>query len=208
MWQILNVSMTRFIMPAGNKSPTSFFVIELRRQDMKTIVFTPVAVVLSAIFASYLNASESSLDAPLSDLKNYHVDTPNMVSSGMPNQGHFETLKAMGVTKVIDLIPGDRNEESSLMNELNLTYYNIQVEWENPTLKNFREYILTMKQFNKSEGITLTHCRLNWRGAVFTYLYRVTQLKESEELAKQEMLAIWEPNETWQDFIDAVIAKH
>lgn len=126
----------------------------------------------------------------------------------MPNQGHFETLKAMGVTKVIDLIPGDRNEESSLMNELNLTYYNIQVEWENPTLKNFREYILTIKQFNKSEGITLTHCRLNWRGAVFTYLYRVTQLKESEELAKQEMLAIWEPNETWQDFIDAVIAKH
>jgi hypothetical protein len=146
MWQILNVSMTRFIMPAGNKSPTSFFVIELRRQDMKTIVFTPVAVLLSAIFASYLNASESSLDAPLSDLKNYHVDTPNMVSSGMPNQGHFETLKAMGVTKVIDLIPGDRSEESSLMNELNLTYYNIQVEWENPTLKNFREYILTMKQ--------------------------------------------------------------
>jgi hypothetical protein len=49
MWQILNVSMTRFIMPAGNKSPTSFFVIELRRQDMKTIVFTPVAVLLSAI---------------------------------------------------------------------------------------------------------------------------------------------------------------
>jgi hypothetical protein len=146
MWQILNVSMTSFIMPAGNKSPTSFFVIELRRQDMKTIVFTPVAVLLSAIFASYLNASESSLDAPLSDLKNYHVDTPNMVSSGMPNQGHFETLKAMGVNKVIDLIPGDRSEESSLMNELNLTYYNIQVEWENPTLKNFREYILTMKQ--------------------------------------------------------------
>ena len=118
MWQILNVSMTRFIMPAGNKSPTSFFVIELRRQDMKTIVFTPVAVVLSAIFASYLNASESSLDAPLSDLKNYHVDTPNMASSGMPNQGHFETLKAMGVTKLIDLLPGDRTEQASLINEL------------------------------------------------------------------------------------------
>ena len=131
-----------------------------------------------------------------------------MISSGLPNQGHFETLKAMGVAKVVDLIPGDRTEQASLMNELSLTYYNIQVEWGNPTIENFREYIKTMKQFNQSEGITLTHCRLNWRGAVFTYLYRVTQLKESEELAKQEMLAIWEPNETWQDFIDAVIAKH
>lgn len=131
-----------------------------------------------------------------------------MVSSGLPNQEHFETLKAMGVTKVVDLIPGDRTEQASLMNELSLTYYNIQVEWGNPTIENFREYIKTMKQFNQSEGITLTHCRLNWRGAVFTYLYRVTQLKESEELAKQEMLAIWEPNETWQNFIDAVIPKH
>jgi protein tyrosine phosphatase (PTP) superfamily phosphohydrolase (DUF442 family) len=200
--------MTRFLLIDGKKPPTSFFVIELGRQNMKTIIFTLVAVLLSAIFAPYSHASENSLDAPLSDLKNYHVDTPNMVSSGMPNQGHFETLKAMGVTKVIDLIPGDRKEESSLMKELNLTYYNIQVEWEDPTLKNFREYILTMKQFKKSEGITLTHCRLNWRGAVFTYLYRVTQLKESEKIAKQDMLAIWIPNEIWQGFIDEVISKY
>jgi hypothetical protein len=175
---------------------------------MKHIFFTMIAVILLTINALEINASENAINAPLSDLKNYHVDTPNMVSSGLPNLGHFETLKAMGVTKVIDLIPGDRKAHSSLMNELNLTYYNIQVEWGNPTIKNFREYISTMKQFNKSEGITLTHCRLNWRGAVFTYLYRVTQLNESEELAKQDMLAIWQPNEVWQDFIDEVIEKY
>jgi hypothetical protein len=175
---------------------------------MKTIIFTIVINILLATHAGYSNASESGLSSPLYDLKNYHIDTPNMVSSGMPNQGHFETLKNIGVTKVIDLLPGDRKEESSLMKELNLTYYNIQVEWGNPTLKNFHEYILTMKQFNKSEGITLTHCRLNWRGAVFTYLYRVTQLKESEESAKQDMLAIWVPNEIWQGFIDEVMSKY
>jgi hypothetical protein len=175
---------------------------------MKYIFFTIIAVILFTNNTRDILASENSINASLSDLKNYHIDTPNMVSSGLPNQEHFETLKAMGVTKVVDLIPGDRTEQASLMNELSLTYYNIQVEWGNPTIENFREYISTMKQFNQSEGITLTHCRLNWRGAVFTYLYRVTQFKESEELAKQEMLAIWEPNETWQDFIDAVIAKH
>jgi hypothetical protein len=36
----------------------------------------------------------------------------------------------------------------------------------------------------------------------------VTQLKESEELAKQDMLAIWVPNEIWQGFIDEVISKY
>jgi hypothetical protein len=175
---------------------------------MKTVLFTIIAVILVATNVLDAQASESAPNASLSDLKNYHVDTPNMVSSGMPNQGHFETLKAMGVNKVIDLIPGDRKEESSLMSELDLTYHNIQVEWGNPTIENFHEYISTMKQFTKSEGITLTHCRLNWRGAVFTYLYRVTQLDEPEELAKQEMLAIWEPNDVWQGFINEVMAKY
>jgi hypothetical protein len=172
-------------------------------QTTKTIIFAIIAVILFTTYVPHTNASD-----PLSDLKNYHVDTPNMVSSGMPTKVHFETLKAMGVTKVIDLIPGDRTQESSLMNELNLSYYNIQVEWGNPTIKNFREYVATMKQFKMSEGITLTHCRLNWRGAVFTYLYRVTQLKESEELAKQEMLAIWVPNEVWQVFIEQVLIQY
>ena len=175
---------------------------------MKYILFTIIAVILLVANTRFTDASKNSLQAALSDLKNYHVDTAVMVSSGMPNRGHFETLKAMGINKVIDLIPGDRAEESSLMNELDLSYYNIQVEWGNPTIENFHEYISTMKLFNQSEGITLTHCRLNWRGAVFTYLYRVTQLNDSEELAKQEMLAIWEPNDTWQNFIDEVLAKH
>ena len=65
-----------------------------------------------------------------------------------------------------------------------------------------------MQQSKNNDGITLTHCRLNWRGAVFTYLYRVTQLNQPEELARQDMLAIWEPNDTWQSFIDTVLAEY
>jgi hypothetical protein len=61
------------------KNHLHFFVIELGRQNMKIITFTLVAVLLSAIFAPYLNASDNSLEASLSDLKNFHVDTPNMV---------------------------------------------------------------------------------------------------------------------------------
>ena len=173
---------------------------------MKTIFFTIIAVVLFATGAA-AQVSKNAVNTQLADLKNFHIDNANMVSSGLPNKKHFEALKAMGITHVIDLIPGDRQQESNLMKELDLSYYNIQVEWGNPTIENFHEYIATMQQFNKSAGITLTHCRLNWRGAVFTYLYRVTQLNEPEELAKQDMLAIWEPNDTWQDFINQVLAN-
>ncbi|GGF66463.1 hypothetical protein [Alteromonas lipolytica] len=53
-------------------------------------------------------------------------------------------------------------------------------------------------------GITLTHCKLNWRGAVFTYLYRVIRLHHDEAEARKDLEAIWQPNETWQYFMERV----
>ena len=144
----------------------------------------------------------------LGDLKNYQVNTPSMVSAGLPTLAHMQALKANGVVNVIDLIPGDRKQHAELMQSLNLNYHNIAVEWENPTLENFESYVLAMQQAKAIGGTTLTHCKLNWRGAVFTYLYRVTQLNESEESAKQDLMAIWEPNEIWQEFINETKAKY
>lgn len=140
----------------------------------------------------------------MNELENFQVNTPNMLSSGLPNKSQFEILKSKGVTKVIDLIPGDRREERALTKELGLAYFNIQVEWQNPTLQNFKQYVSAMQKQPK-QGKTLTHCKLNWRGATFTYLYRVTQLGHSKEEAKKDMLAIWQPNDTWQRFIDDVL---
>lgn len=84
-----------------------------------------------------------------------------------------------------------------------MDYHNIQVEWENPTVANFIDYVAFMESTPRP-GVTLTHCKLNWRGAVFTYLYRVIRLQEDEAVAREDMLAIWQPNETWQHFIERV----
>ena len=152
-------------------------------------------------------ASQDSVSTELESLTNFQTNTLDMLSSGLPDKTHFIALKQQGVTKVIDLIPGDRTEEIQLTKELNLAYFNIQVEWQNPTLANFQQYVAAMQQ-SPTEGKTLTHCKLNWRGATFTYLYRVTQLGHSRADAEQDMLAIWQPNETWQAFIDEVVAYY
>ena len=144
----------------------------------------------------------------LSDLRNYQVNTPIMVSSGLPNRAHFEALKANGITNVIDLLPGDRNKESLVMEALGLQYQNIGVEWGNPTLENFDDYAAAMQNFEFEGGITLTHCKLNWRGAVFTYLYRITYLDEVDRVARQDMDAIWTANDVWLTFIKDVKAKY
>ena len=145
----------------------------------------------------------------LADLRNFQVNTSKMVSSGLPTQQQFEALKTMGITRVIDLIPGDRSDEANLMVALNMPYHNIQVDWENPTVENFEQYVEIMNQSYNGDGITLTHCKLNWRGAVFTYLYRTTQLNESEEMAKRDLAASWpQPNDVWLAFIEKVKAKY
>lgn len=146
-----------------------------------------------------------NIEATLDSLTNYQVNNDHMVSSGLPAAAHFQLLKDEGVNRVIDLIPGDRLQEQQVVEGLSLDYHNVQVEWENPTLTNFKEYIGYMAQANSADDKVLTHCKLNWRGAVFTYLYRITVLGESELSAKQDLLAIWQPNQTWFAFINTVI---
>ena len=95
-----------------------------------------------------MNASafKNNGDSVLSDLKNYHINTPTMVSAGLPSRAHFEALKVNGVQNVVDLIPGDRSDEAKLMKTLDLRYYNIAVEWQNPTVENYADYVIAMRE--------------------------------------------------------------
>lgn len=163
-----------------------------------------VALIAISLISSAIQANEASFEG----LKNYQENGEKMVSSGLPNKHHFSQFKALGVAQVIDLIPGDRSDEIALMKKLNLNYHNIPVDWHNPTLDDFNQYAQLMTQYSATEGKTLTHCKLNWRGAVFTYLYRITYLEHDDATAKADMMAIWHPNETWQAFIDKVIQQY
>ncbi|GGF66468.1 hypothetical protein GCM10011338_18390 [Alteromonas lipolytica] len=82
----------------------------------------------------------------LDDLKNFQTNTETMMSAGLPDEHHFITLKTLGVSRVIDLIPGGRSAEKALLDEMGLEYFNIQVEWEHPTLANFSDYISIMER--------------------------------------------------------------
>ncbi|RDV24095.1 hypothetical protein DXV75_15515 [Alteromonas aestuariivivens] len=169
--------------------------------------FTTIAFALALPLFS-VSASEPDVQQALASLLNYQVNTASMVSSGQPDKIQFEALAASGVSAVIDLVPGDRTQEQQWMQELGLDYRNIQVDWDNPTLADFATYVAYLNQFENQPGGTLTHCRKNWRGAVFTYLYRVTQLNHEESVAYQDMVAIWQPNETWLKFIEQVKAAY
>ena len=173
---------------------------------MRLLTSLLISVLYISALVNAVQAEETALR--LHDLRNNQVNTPTMVSSGLPDRAHFEELKSNGVVNVIDLIPGDRSEESKLMGALGLQYRNIKVLWENPTIENFDDYAAAIQRFESEGGVTLTHCQLNWRGAVFTCLYRVIHLHEAENIAKQDLDAIWQPNDVWLNFIEDVKTKN
>ena len=82
----------------------------------------------------------------LADLKNYQVNSATMVSAGLPTEQHLQVLKGEGVTRVIDLISGNRVKHAKLVTDLDLSYYNIPVDWNNPTVDNFEAYVAAMRQ--------------------------------------------------------------
>lgn len=173
-----------------------------------TSLFTYLAIGLAAGLSFNVCAANNSEDinmlSSLDSITNYQVNSLTMVSAGQPSVDEFKALKSAGVTHVIDLLPGDRSQDKAFIDELELNYFNVKVEWQEPSLENFQDYVSYMNSSHSSGGIILTHCKLNWRGAVFTYLYQVTQLGMQETLARQQMESIWEPNRRWQVFIKTV----
>ena len=179
-----------------------------------TAVCISVGLGLSASVNAHDTASKTSTDtqletkSTLDTLTNYQENAPFMYSSGLPDASHLSLLKEKGVTHVIDLIPGNRASEILTTSELGLDYFNVPVDWEGPTLANFLNYAAFMQSVDVNEDKVLTHCKLNWRGAAFTYLYRINVLGESEQTAKKDLMAIWHPNPTWYAFMSEVIAHY
>ncbi|WP_251140129.1 hypothetical protein [Alteromonas sp. ALT199] len=189
------------------KKPTFSFIV--------ATACISLGLALSASVNAHATALKTSTDTQvkettptLSTLTNYQENAPFMYSSGLPDASHLSLLKEKGVTHVIDLIPGNRSSEILTTSELGLDYFNVPVDWEAPTLANFLNYAAFMQSVDVKKDKVLTHCKLNWRGAAFTYLYRINVLGESEQTAKTDLMAIWHPNPTWYIFMNEVITHY
>lgn len=175
---------------------------------MSLFVYHSLSAVALAAPSVHNNAEQDAAADTLANLTNLQRNNAYLLSSGLPSAQQLKALKEEGVTHVVDLIPGNRVDEILATAQLNLEYFNVPVDWEAPTLANFLNYAAFMKRVDATDEKVLTHCKLNWRGASFTYLYRVAVLGESEEKAKQDLMVIWHPNPTWHAFMSEVVAHY
>ncbi|SFD57206.1 protein tyrosine phosphatase family protein [Pseudoalteromonas denitrificans] len=141
----------------------------------------------------------------LTHIKNFRHITSLLSSSGMPSASEFKLIQNKGYRHIINLIPGDFNKENHDIRALNMSFDQIPVDWENPTLADFQKFVVLMNNYKQAP--VLVHCRLNYRASAFAYLYQITQLGISHESAQKNMLTVWQPEGTWLKYIN-MVRKH
>ncbi|MCG8378286.1 MAG: protein tyrosine phosphatase family protein [Proteobacteria bacterium] len=118
-------------------------------------------------------------------------------------------IKDSGIEIVINLARADSPNaiinEAQIVQENEMHYIHIPVDFKKPDIADLELFFKAMDEHNDKN--TLVHCAYNWRVSSFVYLYRIIKQGKDDETAKQDMLAIWQPDETWQTFIDECVSK-
>jgi protein tyrosine phosphatase (PTP) superfamily phosphohydrolase (DUF442 family) len=136
---------------------------------------------------------------------NYLPLTDSLFSSGMPTPGQIPALAEKNIEVVINLATskseGAIPNEKELVEAQGIQYYNIPVEWNNPTSEDLDAFLNIMETHQDSK--VLVHCQANYRAMCFVTLYRIMKLGLDQETAYADMNKIWNPDDypIWEAFI-------
>jgi protein tyrosine phosphatase (PTP) superfamily phosphohydrolase (DUF442 family) len=124
-------------------------------------------------------------------------------TSGQLSERDIDELPKLGVEAVINLaLPTSSNAlpgEAERITSRGISYFQIPVLWEAPQLSQLQAFFGILDAL-KGRKIWV-HCAMNMRVSAFIYLYRRLRMNETEEQASYPMTNIWEPNQTWKDFM-------
>jgi protein tyrosine phosphatase (PTP) superfamily phosphohydrolase (DUF442 family) len=145
----------------------------------------------------------------LSDIYRFRSVTDNLGTAGQPTAEQFEAVKAAGYEVVINLAmgntPRDLPNEAQLLAEHGIDYIHIPVVFERPTEADLNRFFDAMA--DNQDKKCFVHCIANARVSAFVLLYRVLRQGVPVEEARASMRQIWEPNATWQTFINDALAQ-
>lgn len=135
------------------------------------------------------------------EILNWRRITPRLTTSGQPTEAQLANLKAIGVTRVINL--GLHTHEKALPNEqaalaaLGITYTHIPVEFSAPTEMDFDRYCATITE--AANEVIHVHCIYNARVSAFIYRHSAAGPEKTRSQAIME--SIWRPGGVWATFI-------
>jgi protein tyrosine phosphatase (PTP) superfamily phosphohydrolase (DUF442 family) len=145
--------------------------------------------------------------ADLSDASNFRHYSDTLSSSGQPSAAQLKDAAEKGFERIIYLAFTDNDsaieDEDRLVKQLNMDYVHIPVDFDNPTLLDFKTFVGAMGEIDTAR--TLVHCQVNFRASTFSFLYRVAIEGVPILDAKEDYDSVWAPNEIWFRFIRTVL---
>jgi protein tyrosine phosphatase (PTP) superfamily phosphohydrolase (DUF442 family) len=129
--------------------------------------------------------------------------SPNLATGGHFNHEGVAALAEQGVSLVIDLRDRPPEDQEERLAEAGIRWVNVPVVWKAPQQEDFEAFSRLMSD-NEGESI-LVQCQANYRASAMTYLYRVTQAGVPEPEARKDLNAVWTPEGTWQEYIEAIL---
>ncbi|MEA5478706.1 protein tyrosine phosphatase family protein [Pseudanabaena galeata UHCC 0370] len=154
--------------------------------------------------------SRLSLKKGIEDILNYRYISDKLATSGQPTATELELISQAGYKTVLNLAPPTASnalsEEEAIATGLGMNYINIPVVWDNPTMADFNQFCDVMN--NHKDKPIFVHCAMNMRVSAFMYLYRYLKMGVPASDAYSAMKTVWEPNATWQRFIETAITSN
>ena len=146
----------------------------------------------------------------------YQFDAPNarpvfdyLWTSGQLSHDDIRRLPEFGVEAVVNLaLPTASNAlpgEAEMVTGQGMTFVHIPVPWEKPEPRHLQQFFGVMDAFAGRK--VWVHCAKNFRVSAFVYLYRRLRLGEGHEAALHPLRTVWQPNPTWQAFIEQSLAN-
>ncbi|MGM0633128.1 MAG: protein tyrosine phosphatase family protein [Pseudomonadota bacterium] len=172
-----------------------------------TLHLSPIRGLITAAITVF-SSTALSQDA-LEDVLNYVEYSPTFASAGQPDAEQFRAIRDAGFERVV-YIAFTTNDNAlpdadRIVEDLGMDYLHIPVEWTDPRPRDF--YIFADAMQRNPDMKTLLHCQVNARATAFSFLYRVIHDDIDIATAKADMNTVWQPNETWRDFIFTVLEQ-
>ncbi len=139
----------------------------------------------------------------MSKILNYIKINELISTSGQPKVEQFETIANEGFEVVINLALNSTSNalenEDKIVTDLNMSYFHIPVNFENPKLSDLKLFINVLQSLGSNK--VLIHCAKNYRVTAFMYVYHKYVLKTPFDEIDLSMFNIWSPPTTWQEIM-------
>ena len=145
----------------------------------------------------------------VTQINNFVRASNSVGTGGQPIPLQIQSLADEGYRLVVNLATPDSDntvpDEGARVAQCGMDYVHLPVAWQNPTSERFHRFCGVMNIY--PDTAVFVHCVMNMRASAFVFLYRVIEQDIPMVVARPKMTAVWQPNRTWSDFIDEMLAS-